>query len=904
MKRIGTIAVLMCIIAVTASAQRIDLYESFEGTWTSNAPAGWTKVNVVGTANWNQKTTPLSGQVPPAVNSAHHKLAVAWFPSNSTAGNTTRLESPLFNFAGQTRVRVRFFYVNTTGTDSLRVRVSTNSGTSWSTVQTFGTTASNSWAQQYVVLDGVAGLNNVKIGLEAVADGGTSDMWVDRFIVQYPLLSIREIQEVPVDSLRSLDTLQRTGTLAQTWSKQRSFYFGDTVKTRGVCVIPSKVINFTAVGYNALMADTASGNRAAWGGLLMRPNLSTGSPDTALAIQWGITNMLPGDYVEFTGYIDEFPAVDPVSATQMVPLYTYPLDILGTAPVPPPVAKLTSDFYLGNFPGTGPSGIQFTGGEPMEFMRVRLTNLTVVSYLNSTNGTLNLLDQFNNAISTMDASKWFTLRGHRDPASTYALPPINTRIDTIWGYVLTNSGQEAPRGYRIAPLYPGDIKYGVALPIVNTHRRNPIIVSPDSTPVVSCRVTKGGSGIAAVQLRYSVNNAAFVTAAMAFSASDTTYKATIPQQANNTNVRYYLNVIDSLGNTVKLASSSSDGSQTDTLRGFFFYNVTNRSVLSISDIQTTPYNNGRSPYIGAQVTLTGIVTADTANLVLPPTRFRGTNVWYLQSGVQPWSGIWLYNDSLSAALLGLRNGDSISIRGTVAEDFDVTRLQALGAPTIISRSNPVPAPVVLPTSTFSAAAGNGTPSAERWEGMLVQCNNVILSDSTPTFQEIYEFGVNDGSGQVLVRRDGTHNFTTLASEVSQGKTLIRQGQRISYLRGVVYYSGNVYKLVPRTNSDFGTISSVEIEHTNSLPKEYALGQNYPNPFNPTTTIEFNLPKNEYATVKVYNMLGQEIETLVNGIQDAGKYTIRFDASRFTSGVYFYRMQSGQFSQTKKMILVK
>lgn len=717
---------------------------------------------------------------------------------------------------------------------------------------------------------------------------------------QYPLVTIRQIQEVSLDSLRLLDTLQRTQTLR--WTAQRSTYFGDTVRVRGVCVVPARTIGFTASGYNLLLADTA--NPTQWGGLFVRPPLSTGSPDTTIYIQWGITGVEIGDYIELTGYVDEFPAGDPVSATQLVPLSNQPLTILGTAAVPPHVFKLASDFYKGNFPSNGPNGIQFSTGEPMEFQRVKLTNLTVVSYLNQTNGTLNLLDQSGNALSTMDASKWFTTRGHREPTSTYALPPIGSVIDTLYGYVMTNSGQEAPRGYRIAPVFPGDIVYGsVALPVVSTHRRNPIVVPPDSTPVVSVRVARGGVGIASVQLRYSLNNGAFTNTSMTFTSADTTYRASIPQQANGTFVKYYINVTDSAGNNVKLASSAFDGSQTDTLRGFFFYNVLTGNP-TIRDIQTTPFLNGRSAYIGARVTLRGVITADTANLVLPPTRFRGTNVWYMQNGNQPWSGIWVHNDSLSNQLLAMQNGDSVSITGTVAEDFDVTRLQALAPPVIHSSGNPLPPPAVLTTNTFGPAAGNGTPTAERWEGMLVQFNNVTLSDSTPTFQEIYEFGVNDGSGQVLIRRDGRHQYTTTTLDPTPGLVLISQGSQISYLRGIVYYSGNYYKVVPRTNADFGTITSVRLQQTSEIPAQYGLAQNYPNPFNPATTIEFSLPQNEFVTVNVYNILGQKMETLVEGIQQAGTYSVRFDASRYTSGIYFYSLQAGSFSQTKKMILLK
>ncbi len=89
-----------------------------------------------------------------------------------------------------------------------------------------------------------------------------------------------------------------------------------------------------------------------------------------------------------------------------------------------------------------------------------------------------------------------------------------------------------------------------------------------------------------------------------------------------------------------------------------------------------------------------------------------------------------------------------------------------------------------------------------------------------------------------------------------------------------------------------------------IPVDYALDQNYPNPFNPATTISFSLPVREHVTINVYNMLGQKAATLVNEIRDAGNYNITFDASDLSSGVYFYSINAGSFSATKKMILMK
>lgn len=91
----------------------------------------------------------------------------------------------------------------------------------------------------------------------------------------------------------------------------------------------------------------------------------------------------------------------------------------------------------------------------------------------------------------------------------------------------------------------------------------------------------------------------------------------------------------------------------------------------------------------------------------------------------------------------------------------------------------------------------------------------------------------------------------------------------------------------------------------SAPKLFTLGQNYPNPFNPTTNIQFTVPIDERATLKVYNALGQEVTTLFDGIATAGEYhQATFDASRLATGIYIYRMTAGNSMETKKLILVK
>jgi hypothetical protein len=89
-----------------------------------------------------------------------------------------------------------------------------------------------------------------------------------------------------------------------------------------------------------------------------------------------------------------------------------------------------------------------------------------------------------------------------------------------------------------------------------------------------------------------------------------------------------------------------------------------------------------------------------------------------------------------------------------------------------------------------------------------------------------------------------------------------------------------------------------------IPEAYALNQNYPNPFNPETRITYSIPENAKVTLKVFNLLGQEVATLVNQDQTRGNYVALFEANKLATGVYFYRLEAGKFAETKKMLLMK
>ncbi len=102
----------------------------------------------------------------------------------------------------------------------------------------------------------------------------------------------------------------------------------------------------------------------------------------------------------------------------------------------------------------------------------------------------------------------------------------------------------------------------------------------------------------------------------------------------------------------------------------------------------------------------------------------------------------------------------------------------------------------------------------------------------------------------------------------------------------------------------GWTTEVEDDFYVQSPNDFDLSQNYPNPFNPTTKINYQLARNSFVSLKIFDLLGNEIITLVNGEQNAGTYQTVFDGSRLSSGIYFYRIQAGDFVATKKLILMK
>jgi photosystem II stability/assembly factor-like uncharacterized protein len=175
-----------------------------------------------------------------------------------------------------------------------------------------------------------------------------------------------------------------------------------------------------------------------------------------------------------------------------------------------------------------------------------------------------------------------------------------------------------------------------------------------------------------------------------------------------------------------------------------------------------------------------------------------------------------------------------------------------------------------------------------------KCKAVFFLDANTGW-----ISTKDGSGNATIQHttDGGNNWSTQTTpfNTSQGGNAIFSIYFTNINNGWII--GDYGRIAKYTGT-----TSIE-DDVNNLT-DYSLGQNYPNPFNPSTSIKFKIPESGYTTIRVYNILGSEVATLLNEMKQPGIYEVSFDAAGLSSGTYFYAMESGTFREVRKMVILK
>jgi len=690
-----------------------------------------------------------------------------------------------------------------------------------------------------------------------------SSLTMNIFAQNYPEVSIRDIQYQNPDSLLVYFTDDKAPVLNN-----------DTVTVTGVVMMPpykaanpdSGVLMYLGGGSAGFyLQDTSEKD---WSGVLVLIQNAANYP---------AFNLLDtGAIVKVTGQVFEY-ATSTQKTTELMLTGFTGNEVLDFKPRPQPV-ELTLD----SLKAIG-TNVDKAISEKWEGAYVTLRNVT--TFNRNTSGGFSVLDTNNLTLNVGTKSNYFYL--HNAPAD-------GTVLEYIRGYIETRSTGSG--GITINPSFTNDVKISLYPPVISNIVRNPIFVAPGQDVTVTAKIKDPDGTVANANLYWRKNNGINEMLPMT-NISDTTYQAVIPAQPDSCIIDYYLTAQDNQSNVSTNPS--------DTARGRYFYIVLDRPI-KIQDVQFSPLGSGFSAYNNFEVTVRGIVTADTSDIPLGPQVI-------IQNQTGPWSGIRINGTET----LNLKKGDDVTVTGTVIENFSVTNITNINSAsniTVNATGIALPEPQLLSTSDISNMI-SGTVSAEQWENVLVKYSSVTVTDENADGNAGPNVTGNPNFGEILVAdasnintrvelQDGNnsyHNFDAPGLENQPIRVLA--GNTLNELIGIMYYSFGNYKLIPRTDADFVGYATAVEDNINS-PYDYKLVQNYPNPFNPSTRIGYSIKEEGLVTLKIYNILGQEVATLVNDFKSPGNYNVNFNASRLSSGIYLYKLNSNGFTQTKKMMLVK
>jgi len=683
------------------------------------------------------------------------------------------------------------------------------------------------------------------------------------FPQNYPEVSVKDIQYISPDSL------------AKSPHDYPSPFDGDTVVITGVVMnAPFRYDDNTVPtlhvgGAGFYLYDTSN---TAWSGIIVRQNGITSSAfpaiDTAIV-------------VKVTGVVSEY-----FTTTQFNLIKFDAQDVIGQLPARPKPIKLSiSDFV-------NPDGTPKYEMEKYEGMYVEIDNVTVTDEISLGSGSFGIFDENNLRMMVGNQSDYYR--------NSLPTPLAGTKIKRIRGTIETRTNI-SPDWFIIDPIYPDDIVYGSVIPPrIKNITRDSAFVSFNQPVTISAQVKDPDGTVKIARLIYQVNNNPPDSLEMTLTNStDSIFSATIPGQSDSSVVSFYIRAIDNSG----LSSTNP----VNTERDKYFYLVLNHAP-TIQNIQYSPFGSGYSGYENFKVTVRGIVTADTSDI---PGRV------YIQNGSGPWSGIWVNGTEA----LKFKRGDDVTVTGVVGESYGVTWISQVDNPSQVTYNAhgvALPAPYEISTKEIDELK-SGQLMGEAFESVLIKYKNVTVVDDNADGQT----GPDEGSGgnrnygEMLIAdtsnvqtrvelQDGNNAFNNYWN-ASQEKsaTRIKTGDKFDALIGVLFYSYGNYKLVPRKDDDFVGWKPTGVKEVKSFaPVNFKLSQNYPNPFNPTTQIQYSIPHAGNVTLKVFDILGNEVATLVNKFQKAGNYKVSFSGDNLASGIYFYRIQSGNFIAVKKMLLIK
>lgn len=704
------------------------------------------------------------------------------------------------------------------------------------------------------------------------------------FAQTYPLVTIRDIQEVPVDSL------------GVTLNGDLSTYDGDTVTVRGVVVTPPGAAVSSSTQGRWIWIQDGNGP---WSGLNVRyggsPTPTT--PDDML-------NVVPGDSVEITGVVNTF-----ANETQLAPLqdgFSILTGVTGLRPVQIQSFSDLSDFVLPN--QAIPHSVN---GEPLEGSFVEIVDLDVVSVtVTSADIRFIVADQMGNEVQIYDT---YTVLQPSPPGNVNEIPypPFNPpvvgdKFDTIRGIV--DGRQLATFPYGLAPFDTTHFVFGPSAPkVTNIFRDIQVPTDQQQVTVTATIADNGGAIVGSPQLFYAFgeNNTNFTPVNMTFTGSNNLYTGVIPSGTDGQMVKFYIQAEDNDNNVVAVPNSDPNDTK-------FFYFVKNSGALSIEDVQYVPSfsSTGESGYVGQIVTVQGVVTASIADNDL-----EGSN-WIQDVNSTEWGGIRVVSSIVSSNFNNSPKGELVEVTGIVEESFGFTQIEISDNNDYQVLTSAAPLnPIDLNPDDFTTY----TAANEKYEGMLLRFTGATANDSVfvvatsadggSDFGEFRvgrdKFDPNTGARVLVGRGGGSLNVSyttpnvTLAGPLLVPQIIVNQADRMTSVSGVMYYSFSNFKLLPRNNSDFvGYVGGTPVSLSANTVQDRTLSI-YPNPSNGELSFVSRFDDKAY-NLEIYNLLGEKVWE-----ENANGKVSNYDISRLVNGQYILRVrENGNFVESFQLIIDK
>ncbi len=619
-------------------------------------------------------------------------------------------------------------------------------------------------------------------------------------------------------------------------------FTGDTVVVEGIVATGPRSL-WAGARWSFILVGEEGGT---WNGVQIIQHDTTKAGTNVTAVR-------PGYKIKVTGLVEEFSyGVDP-SHTQLALLTDPPVPVELTGfgyEIPAPTEVTCAE-------------LQPDVGEPYESTFIIIRNATIVN--NNMPGDQMLITD---ATGQLTVDEWNLGLHDSLDMNLYEWPPNGTNID-IMGHLRSNANGT---GYEIGPRSSADIIILTNPPLISNVIREPAAPTANDDVVVSAKIYDTNGTIDHARLNFKVGNGPWQLGNM--SGADSIYTRTIPKQPDGTMVEYFIKATDNDGDWSMMPG--------DTSSTRYFY-IVRDAGLTIKDLQWTPFVSGDSPYLGYKVTVSGVVTASPDDIL---------GDYIIQSSQEPWSGIWV-NDAAHTP----HRGDLVQVTGTVEEDYNLTRINFVTEFDSLGTGN-----AVEPLQLTTGEVTTGSPDAESYEGMLMQFDDVIVSDPFPDAPNNYgEIEIDDGTGGYRVDDNGSYS--------GNYDSTFALNDRIETIRGIGWFSFYNYKLKPRDSLDVIGHFPASVKDANNVQRmSYQLHQNYPNPFNPATTIHYQIGQPGFVKLTVFNVLGQKIKTLVDQFQPAGSHFAQWngftDAGQLaSSGLYFYKIETDNFIKTKKMLLL-